>query len=130
MVEEVLIFFWVFIFVGYLAGEGEVSDSPSMGTPTSTWSSSQTLVVPVMCTLFQSKGPGLVGKQCPEIGARTGKATPTSMAKASLSRSLPVMAAQWCPTMLPQLGGPLGRPTVVPNSARAPALFIFSHFLG
>ncbi|TQD69026.1 hypothetical protein C1H46_045441 [Malus baccata] len=89
-----------------------------------------------MCTLFPSKGPELAGKQCPETGGKTGNPTATSMAKLSLSRSQPVTAGLLCPTMLPLLGGPLGRPTAVPNSARAPPTpppnlpSIFSHFLG
>ena len=76
------------------------------------------LVVLVMSTLFPSKGPELVGKQCPVTGAKIGKATPILMAKAFHLRSQPVMAALWCPTMLPQLAGPSDRLSLVPNSAR------------
>jgi hypothetical protein len=69
-----------------------------------------------MFILCLSKGPELVGKQCQGTGVRIGKAIPSSMAKASHSRSQLVMVVLWSPTMLLQLGGPLGRPIVVLNS--------------
>ena len=71
-----------------------------------------------MCMVWPSKGQELDGCQCPGTGVRTGRATTILMAKASPLRSQPVMATQWCPTMLPQLGGPLAKHTLVLNSAR------------
>ncbi|KAE8667645.1 Expansin-A15 [Hibiscus syriacus] len=98
--------------------EREESGSQSMATPTSTYSSSPTLAVPVMYTPWPSRALGPVGSPCLGTGARTGKATATSTVKASHLRSPPVMAVPWCPTTLPQPVGPLGRPSLVPNSAR------------
>lgn len=89
-----------------------------MATPTSTWSSSQMLVVLVMYMLWLLKGQELGGCQCQGTGVRTGRATTILMAKASPSRSPLVMATLWSLTMLPQLVGPLAKPTLVLNSAR------------
>ena len=51
----------------------------------------------------------LGGKQCQGTGAKTGRAIPTSMAKASRFLSRPVMVAEWFPIMLLLLDGPLDR---------------------
>ena len=78
-----------------------------------------------MSMLFPSKGPELVGKQCQGTGVRTGRATLTSMAKPSHSRSPPVMAVLWSLTMLLQVVGPLGRPIVVHNSRHNKPICVF-----
>ena len=62
-----------------------------------------------MFTLCPSRGLGLGGKPCQGTGARTGRATPTSMARASPSRSPPVMAGLSLATMLHLLIGNLDR---------------------
>lgn len=69
-----------------------------------------------MFMLFPSKGREPVGNPCLETGVRTGKATLTSMDKASLSRSPQVMAALSFLTMLPLLPGPSARPSAADNS--------------
>lgn len=67
------------------------------------------LVELVMCILWPSRAQELPGKPCQGTGGKIGRATLTSMAKASLSRLPQVMAAVWCLTMLPLVVGPLGR---------------------
>jgi hypothetical protein len=69
-----------------------------------------------MSMLFPSKGREPVGNPCPETGVRTGKATVTSMDKASHSRSPRVIGALSFLTMLPLLAGPSARPSVAANS--------------
>ncbi|KAI8022773.1 Expansin-A15 [Camellia lanceoleosa] len=64
------------------------------------------------------KGPGPVGSQCQGIGARIGRATPTSTAKPSPSRLPLVTVVAWSPTMLPQLAGPSVRPLAEDNFAK------------
>lgn len=59
-----------------------------------------------------SRVPTLPGKQCPAIGAKTGKATLTSMVKHSPSRSQQVMGSLWFLTMLPLQIGRLDKPTL------------------
>lgn len=65
-----------------------------------------------MCVLFQSKGQELIGNPCQGTGVKTGKVTVTSTAKASHLRSPQVMATLLSLTMLPQLAGPLAKPSV------------------
>lgn len=67
---------------------------------------------------FQSKVQGLIGNQCPETGVRTGKATLTSMDKASPLRLPLARAAPWSLTMLPLIAGPLARPSQGNNSIK------------
>jgi hypothetical protein len=69
-----------------------------------------------MFMLFPSKGQEPVGKPCPETGVRTGKATLTSMDKASHSRSPQVMAALSFLSRLPLPVGPSARPLAAYNS--------------
>lgn len=73
---------------------------------------------------WPSKGQGQGGKLCQGTGARTGRATATSMAKPSPLRSQPVMAAAWSPTMLPHLAGPSAKLSPAPNSAEIQTLSI------
>lgn len=63
-----------------------------------------------MCTLCQSKGLGLDGKPCQETGGKIGKATPTSMDRASPSKSPQVMAEPSLSTMLRLQIGSLAKP--------------------
>lgn len=72
-------------FVGFPAENQEASGSPSMAIPTSILSSSPTWGAPAMSMLFPSRVQELPGSLCQGTGAKTGKATPTSMAKASPS---------------------------------------------
>lgn len=65
-----------------------------------------------MCVLFQSKDQELIGNPCQGTGVKTGKVTVTSTAKASHLRSPQVMATLLSLTMLPQLAGPLAKPSV------------------
>lgn len=67
---------------------------------------------------FPSKGQEQIGKLWPETGVRTGKATPTSMDKASLLRLPPAMDATWCLTMLHPQVGPLDKPSMATNSLK------------
>lgn len=70
-----------------------------------------------MCNRSPSKAQGLIiGKQCPEIGGKIGKATLTSTAKASRSESPPATAAPWNATMLSPMGGRSGNPSSEDNS--------------
>lgn len=81
-----------------------------------------------MCVLFQSKGQELIGNPCQGTGVKTGKITDTSMAKASHLRSPQVMATLLSLTMLPQLAGPLAKPSVAckfPEVLQNPAVFFF-----
>lgn len=87
----------------------EGSGSPSMVTLTSTWFSSQMLVEQEMFILCPSKAQGLGGKPCLETGGRIGKAILTSMGKASLFRSLQVMAGLSLATTLCLLTGNLDK---------------------
>ena len=63
----------------------------------------------------QSKGLELAGNPCPEIGARTGRATPISMAKTSLFKSPPVMVGPSQVTTWHHLVGSLAKPFKVVN---------------
>jgi len=73
-------------------------------------------VVLGMCIQCPSKGQKLGGKPCQEIGAKTGKATPTSMDKPFLFKSQPVMAELWQATMWHQAIGNLAKPSKEANS--------------
>lgn len=64
-----------------------------------------------MFTLCQSKDQELGGNPCQGIGAKTGKAIPTSMAKAYPSKSQPAMAELSLATILCQQIGNLDRPS-------------------
>jgi len=75
-----------------------------------------------MCTQCPSKGPELDGNQCQGTGARTGRATPTSMDKPSLFKSPPVMAELWQATMWHQPIGNLARPSKEANSRELSAM--------
>ena len=63
----------------------------------------------------QSKGPEQAGNPWQGIGAKTGRVTPTSMAKASLFRSPPVMVELSQATTWHHLIGSLARPLLVVN---------------
>lgn len=71
-----------------------------------------------MFMLWQSKGQGLVGSQCPGTGAKIGRATPILMDRACHSRSPPVMATLLSPTIASLLAGPSARPTVEHSFAK------------
>lgn len=62
-----------------------------------------------------SKGPNLTGNPCQETGGKIGKATLTSMAKASPLGSPPVTAAPSPPSTWLLLVGPSARLTPVAN---------------
>lgn len=62
-----------------------------------------------MSTRFRSKGREAGGSPCPETGAKTGRATTTSTAKASPLRSPPATAAPSSPTTPPRPAGPTAR---------------------
>ena len=71
-----------------------------------------------MFMLWPSKGQGLAGSLCPGTGAKTGRATPILMDRASHSRSPPVMATLLSPTIVSLLTGPLARPSVEHSFAK------------
>ena len=76
-----------------------------------------------MSSQCQSRGLGQGGNQCQEIGAKIGRATQTSTARASPSRSPPVMAPLSPTTMLSLPVGNLDRPLKEANS-RSNCVFI------
>lgn len=65
---------------------------------------------------FPSKVQEQIGNLWPETGVRTGKATVTSMDKASLLRLPPARDALWSLTMLHRQVGPLAKLSTATNS--------------
>ncbi|KAL8218781.1 hypothetical protein R6Q57_022154 [Mikania cordata] len=83
-----------------------------------------------MCMGWLSKGQGPGGSKCHETGGKIGNPTLISTDSPCLLRSPPVMAEQWCLTMLPLLGGPSVRPSRVPNSIEKtymPSMHLFNY---
>lgn len=70
-----------------------------MGTHTSIWCWSQMLPGQGTSIVCPSKGRGPGGNAYPEIGAKIGKVTPTSMVKASHSKSPLAIKGQLLATM-------------------------------
>ena len=69
--------------------------------------------------LCLSRDLGLAGKPCQETGAKIGRATHMSMARASPSESQPAMAGQLPATMLRQQIGDLDKLLKEGNSSKA-----------
>ncbi|KAK6159930.1 hypothetical protein DH2020_003311 [Rehmannia glutinosa] len=80
--------------------------------------------------IFQSKGPGQAGSPCQETGAKIGKATLISTAKASHLRSPPATAAPSSHITPPRLAGPTARPSPELNSGEEADDYILLTLMG